>query len=36
MGADKILTAFRDAEDQMKKAREDAKTFFIKKARVGR
>ena len=33
MGADKILTAFRDAEDQMKKAREDAKTFFVKKAR---
>ena len=33
MGADKILTAFRDAEDQMKKAREDAKTFFIKKAK---
>jgi len=33
MGADKILTAFKVAEDQMKKAREDAKTFFIKKAR---
>ena len=33
MGADKILTAFRDAEEQMKKAREDAKTFFIKKAK---
>jgi len=33
MGADKILTAFRDAEDQMKKAREDAKTFFVKKAK---
>jgi len=33
MGADKILTAFKNAEDQMKKAREDAKTFFIKKAR---
>ena len=32
MGADKILIAFRDAEDQMKRAREDAKTFFIKKA----
>jgi hypothetical protein len=32
MGADKILTAFRDAEEQMRKAREDAKTFFIKKA----
>jgi hypothetical protein len=34
MGADKILTAFKDAEDQMKKAREDAKTFFIKKAKT--
>jgi len=33
MGADKILTAFKVAEDQMKKAREDAKTFFIKKAK---
>jgi len=33
MGADKILTAFRDAEEQMTKAREDAKTFFIKKAK---
>ena len=33
MGADKILTAFKNAEDQMKKAREDAKTFFIKKAK---
>ena len=34
MGADKILTAFRDAEEQMTKAREDAKTFFIKKAKT--
>jgi hypothetical protein len=34
MGADKILTAFRNAEDQMKRAREDAKTFFVKKART--
>ena len=34
MGADKILTAFKIAEDQMKKAREDAKTFFIKKAKA--
>ena len=34
MGADKILTAFRDAEDQMKRVREDAKTFFIKKAKT--
>ena len=33
MGADKILTAFKNAEDQMKKVREDAKTFFIKKAK---
>ena len=34
MGADKILTAFKNAEDQMKKAREDAKTVFIKKAKA--
>ena len=34
MGADKILTAFKVAEDQMKRAREDAKTFFIKKAKA--
>ena len=34
MGADKILTAFKNAEDQMKKAREDAKTFFVKKAKT--
>ena len=34
MGADKILTAFRNAEDQMKRVREDAKTFFIKKAKT--
>ena len=33
MGADKILTAFRNAEEQMKRVREDAKTFFIKKAK---
>ena len=33
MGADKILTAFRNAEDQMKRVREDARTFFIKKAK---
>ena len=33
MGADKILTAFRDAEEQMKRAKEDAKTFFVKKAK---
>ena len=34
MGADKILTAFRNAENQMKKAREDAKTFFVMKAKT--
>ena len=32
MGADKILTAFKDAEAELKKVREDAKTFFVKKA----
>ena len=32
MGADKILDQFRKAEIFMKKAREDAKTFFVKKA----
>jgi len=34
MGADKILTAFRNAEEEMRRVREDAKTFFIKKART--
>ena len=34
MGADRILTAFRDAEEQMKRVREDARTFFIKKAKT--
>ena len=34
MGADTILAAFKNAEDQMKKAREDARTFFIKKAKT--
>ena len=34
MGADKILTAFRNAEDELKRVQEDAKTFFIKKART--
>ena len=34
MGADKILTAFKDAEDQLKRVREDARTFFIKKAKT--
>ena len=33
MGADKILTAFKNAEEEMKRVREDAKTFFIKKAK---
>ena len=33
MGADKILDAFKKAEDQMKKAQQDAKTFFTKKAK---
>ena len=34
MGADKILAAFKDAEEEMKRVQEDAKTFFIKKART--
>ena len=34
MGADKILTAFRNAEEEMKRVQEDAKTFFIKKAKT--
>ena len=33
MGADKIMTAFKKAEEQMKKARQDAMTFFKKKAK---
>ena len=33
MGADKIMTAFKKAEEQMKKAQQDAKTFFEKKAK---
>ena len=33
MGADRILTAFRNAEEEMKRVREDAKTFFVKKAK---
>jgi hypothetical protein len=33
MGADKIMDAFKKAEDQMKKAQQDAKTFFKKKAK---
>jgi hypothetical protein len=34
MGADKILSAFRNAEEEMKRVQEDAKTFFIKKAKT--
>ena len=33
MGADKILNAFKVAEEQMKKVRQDASTFFKKKAK---
>jgi len=33
MGADKILDAFKKATEQMKKAQQDAKTFFKKKAK---
>ena len=33
MGADRILTAFRNAEEELKRVREDAKTFFVKKAK---
>ena len=33
MGADKILNAFKIAEEQMKKAQQDAKTFFKKKVK---
>ena len=33
MGADKILDQFKKAEDMLKKARQDAKTFFQKKAK---
>jgi len=33
MGADKIMTAFKKAEEMMKKARQDAKTFFKKKVK---
>jgi len=34
MGADKILTALKNAEEELKRVREDAKTFFIKKAKT--
>ena len=33
MGADKIMDAFKKAEEMMKKARQDAQTFFKKKAK---
>tara|TARA_R100001443_G_scaffold36924_1_gene50729 strand:+ start:476 stop:1018 length:543 start_codon:yes stop_codon:yes gene_type:complete len=33
MGADKILAQFKKAEDMLMKARQDAKTFFKKKAK---
>ena len=33
MGADKILNAFKVAEEQLKKVRQDAQTFFKKKAK---
>jgi len=33
MGADKILNAFKIAEEQMKKVRQDATTFFKKKVK---
>ena len=32
MGADKILDSFRKAEAQLKKAQDDARTFFMKNA----
>ena len=34
MGADKILDAFKKAEAQLEKVRQDAKTFFVKKAKT--
>ncbi len=33
MGADKIMDAFKKAEEQLKKVRQDAQTFFKKKAK---
>ena len=33
MGADKIITKFRDAEQMLKEARDSARTFFNKKAK---
>ena len=34
MGADKILDAFKKAEAQLERVRQDAKTFFVKKAKT--
>ena len=34
MGADKILDAFKKAETQLEKIRQDARTFFVKKAKT--
>ena len=34
MGADKVIDAFKKAEAQLEKVRQDAKTFFIKKAKT--
>ena len=33
MGADKIIDTFKKAEAQLEKVRQDAKTFFVKKAK---
>ena len=33
MGADKVLDAFRKAEENLERARQDARTFFVKKAK---
>ena len=33
MGADRIIDAFKKAEAQLEKVRQDAKTFFVKKAK---
>ena len=34
MGADKILNAFKKAEAQLERVRQDAKTFFVKNAKT--
>jgi hypothetical protein len=34
MGADKVLDAFKKAEDNLERARQDATTFFVKKAKA--